>query len=339
MKRIVSLTLALALACGGSSARVSTHVTIAVAPSASVAIAPKPVTDPCARVRTEQRAFVKKAIADSASERPNEWSPEKQTVVLQAVLDGPTNLGVACHPFENGAWSIELQTLQLMPEYDSGSAEVVVVAYASGKRIVSDVTMRSGVGGMFTHVDSLPLTDYDHDGVPELWMHAEEEGVEGGHFEESRVLHFAIGAVENYAPASKLGVVQAPRDVDGDGLVDLPVNLDVVLGAGVECFGKADWSPAKLLAHARPDGTFSTTDAVAKSFPSSWCAAAPTKIASPEEALCARMWKLPRTLVSGSCTPWNCALETQQKPQAKNATRDCKDRLEAYDTAVPFTLP
>lgn len=41
----------------------------------------------------------------------------------------------------------------------------------------------------------------------------------------------------------------------------------VTLGLGARersCYGKDTWEPAKLLAHALPNGTFSTTDAVAQ---------------------------------------------------------------------------
>ncbi len=334
MKRIVSLVLV--LACGGATEH-ARSVTIASATASPVAPSPGASSDPCTRIRTEQRAFVRAAIAKSVKEDPSAWTPDRETLVEKSVVEGSENLGTACLPFPNGAWSIELKTFK--PRYGSGEAELVAVAYVGDRRLESDLTMRSGVGVMFTYVDSQLASDYDKDGVPELWMHSSVAGVDGGHFEESRLLHATKDAVVEYAPAAKLGLLGAPRDVDGDGTMDLPVNFDIVFEKGVVCDGKSQWFAAKFFAHALPDGTFSTTDAVAKSFTSSWCASPPSKVGSPEQAFCARMWKRPRTLVSSSCAPWDCRLEIAGKSQPKNATRDCEDRLDAYDATVPFTLP
>jgi hypothetical protein len=333
MKRIVSL--AVVLACGGATEHART-VTIGTtsAASASPPLAPP---DLCARIRTQQRAFVRAAIAKSVKEDPNAWTRERETIVEHFATEGTETLGTACLPFPNGVWSIELKTFKPVPDYGS-EAEVVAVAYVGDRRLESDLTMPSGT--MFADVHSQLASDYDKDGVPELWMHSHRRGRDGGHREEGRLLHATKDAVVVYAPTEKLGLIGAPRDVDGDGTMDLPVSFDIALGRGVVCDSQSDWSAAKFLAHALPDGTFSTTDAVAKSFTSSWCASPPSKVASVEQAFCARMWKLPRTLVSSSCAVWDCQLEIAGKPQPKkNATRDCEDRLDAYGAAVPFTLP
>ena len=275
------------------------------------------------------------AIAKRANE---EMTPEQERSAREAMI-GKTGMGIACHPFPNGAWSIEAKTFRAT-EYGSASADLFVVVYVGDRRVEISEPTAAGAAGMFISVGTALASDYDKDGVPEFWMHVEEEGVEGGHMEQGSLLRFDGKDVVPYGPASKLGLLSMPPyDVDGDGLIDLPTSLDIRLGEGIECGGKENWSAAKLLAHALPDGTFSTNDAVAKSFVSSWCASAPSKIASPEQALCARMWKLPRTIVSSTCAPWDCVAEANGKPQKKNATRDCQDRLEAYDAAVPFTLP
>lgn len=282
--------------------------------------------------------MAEEAIVAAKREYPG-MTQESERNAREAIV-GKRGMGLACHPFPNGAWAIEAKTLHVVPDYGSASGEVAAVVYVGDRRVEIAETTNAGEAGMFIRVASAIASDYDKDGVPEFWMRTAEDGVEGGHSEDGRLLHFDGRAVVPYVPASKLGLIGAPRDVDGDGLMDLPASLGITLGQGAECFGKSDWSAAKLLAHALPDGTFSTNDAVAKSFTSSsWCASAPSKVTTPEQAFCARMWNRPRTLVSSACTPWDCRLEVGGKPQPKNATRDCQDRLEAYDAAVPFTLP
>jgi hypothetical protein len=329
------LLATLLVAC--SHATVAPRVALPPKPPEPVATQAAP-RDLCTRVLDAERAKVDAAIVTAKRAHADWWTAEHAEDDAREAFFGKTGMGIACHPFARGAWAIELDTIELS-DPRSPSADVVAVVYVGDERHAEATKTNAGSGGMFTYVRAQLTSDYDKDGVPEFWMRSSADGVEGGHSEESRLLHFANGAVTPYGPATELGSIGEPRDLDGDGLDDLPASLGISLGAGIECFGKADWKPAAFLAHARPDGTFSTNDDVARAFVRSWCASPPAKIASPESALCARLWKQPRAAVTSSCIPWSCVLEGQNKPQPKGATQDCQDRIKAYDATPPFTLP
>jgi hypothetical protein len=306
-------------------------------PVTSSKIAPTTPPDACKRVTEQQSAKARAAVDEAKRHSPDDWAPK----VEDGVTDAIATMGIACHGFPAGAWSIEPSSLELYPQWSSASAQLVAVLYLHDQRYESTDFLHGGYGAMFTHVDSVLASDYDHDGIPEVWIHASVEGPEGGHSEQSKLLGFTNGKVVPYAKADpdKLGIIEEPRDVDGDGILDLPVSWGIELGQGVECIGQSDWSSPAFVAHALSDGTFSVDDAVARAFVKSWCPSPPSKIASPANALCARMWKMPRTAVTSSCVVWDCDLERSSKPQPKGATRDCEDRVNAYDATVPFTLP
>jgi hypothetical protein len=205
--------------------------------------------------------------------------------------------------------------------------------------------VRTGYGADFTTATASLASDYDADGIPELYVHTYEGGVEGGHSEESFLYTRLRGAVTIYPPAGSLADIGAPKDVDGDGRLDLPTSAGIRIDGPVECQGKSDWDAAVFIAHALPDGRFSTNDAVAKKFARNWCPAAPAKVSSVTDAVCARLWaSTPQTMAAArklamSCVRWDCNLEIANKPQPKGASADCEPRQNAFEATVPFTLP
>jgi hypothetical protein len=243
--------------------------------------------------------------------------------------------GLSCLPFARGAWIIEPgDDLDL-----SWSLEITTTvqfrAVVDGREVKGiSPGARVGYGGMPTTMRVQIASDYDDDGVPELWARTDEDGVEGGHFASSWLLSAHGGRISEYAPAQALGVMGVPVDVDGDGRLDLPVDRDLAVIESRSCEGRPEMRPADLLAHALPDGTFSTTDAIATERLRRWCPAIPAQIVTTEGALCARVRANPAQLVAlkatvaSSCVPWDCALGAQGKPQLPGASRDCNALID-----------
>jgi hypothetical protein len=114
------------------------------------------------------------------------------------------------------------------------------------------------------------LYDYDNDGTPEVIVaHVEwvEEGRDGiAH----TVFTVRDGAVREYAPAHAFEHIEDVIDADHDGRPDLvlpsPWRVEDTCGMdGIEHFGP------RRLAHALPDGQFSTTDTVSRAWTLSQC--------------------------------------------------------------------
>ncbi len=256
--------------------------------------------------------------------------------------------GLGCLPFVRGSWQIE-PFGDVDMQFDSLiTSNVKVAAMVDGKKLTgwspSPEGVHVGYGGMPTTMKRSLVTDYDGDGLPELWARTDEDGVEGGHFSESFILTVASGKVAPYGPTTKLGDLGTPIDEDGDGRLDLPVSLDLVTFDQNECYGKGNSDPGDFLAHSLSDGTFSTTDAVARAHVKKWCPAAPTTIKSRSDALCARIWAAPadlpviRARITASCVQWDCALEYASKPQKPGAAHECNDMLDTFDQKTSFTL-
>jgi len=105
--------------------------------------------------------------------------------------------------------------------------------------------------------------DWDGDGVSEAAVRFQVSEHEGDGASAVRLFRVRGGAVVPYAPAAPVGPIAGVRDVDGDGRPDLllPSPWHVVEHCGP---GDNEIAGPDLLAHALPDGTFSTDDAVAR---------------------------------------------------------------------------
>ena len=319
---------------------------IAPDPSASASVASRaspPPTPPdrCVDYRRRLDARLHRAVAavgDAGTTYGSEhWS---EAALKRATSDA----GLECFSFARGAWWIEPGAdLDVQSSLLLTSAETIhasVDGRALGPWSPDGSGIHVGYGGMPASLAATLVSDYDGDGVPELWVRTDEDGVEGGHFAESWIVTVHDGKIGEYAPAKGLGTIGTPVDVDGDGRLDLPVSLGVATVRNM-CFSKPDYEPADFLAHALPNGKFSTTDAVAMARMNRWCPAMPAKIATREDALCARLWaktpadvKAARAKVT-SCVQWDCSLGTQPR----GAALDGDARRETCDQKVPFTLP
>ncbi|HEX2677317.1 MAG TPA: VCBS repeat-containing protein, partial [Polyangiales bacterium] len=105
--------------------------------------------------------------------------------------------------------------------------------------------------------------DFDRDGVPEVLMYVSSVEHANSGTVEYRIYSRSGGTVHEYGPAAGLPIV-GYVDFDDDSRLDLLVDtenaLDVV---GTHSSRRPEaWG----LAHTLPDGTFSTTDAVARRY-------------------------------------------------------------------------
>ena len=289
---------------------------------------------PCDAAKKNELDALDRAIAQSRVDDPGGWTSMSREKIV--ALLGSEDVGVACHSFADGAWSLELLDMQVDPRAPRISGKLVAVAYVHGARLVEKNDPLVVAFGAVRSVAS----DFDHDGIPELVVTLSMTGPEGGDSTIAKVLTVAHDAIADYAKAPS-DITDAPFDFDGDGRLDFPTSDGVIVSPSMSCDAKDYGSAGRFLAHGLADGSFSTSDDVAKKFARKWCPAMPARIASPDDALCARLWsndKATRARVT-SCVQWDCALEAQGKPQPKGATHDCDARRETFDANVPFMFP
>jgi hypothetical protein len=108
--------------------------------------------------------------------------------------------------------------------------------------------------------------DFNGDGFPELLLHTVD-----GHHSGSGARHLSLWTfdgrtVTRYAGTEGLPIIHA-EDVDGDGRPDLILDYDNTTNdeGTSSSLTPGNWK----LAHSLPNGTFSTTDAVARGYDSS----------------------------------------------------------------------
>src|SRR6185503_16657056 len=145
-------------------------------------------------------------------------APAVSSVAVVTTVPERCDARADCASFARGAWWIDTAT----------TARETVRASVDGRAY--GPWSPSGTGIDVSGAKSLTTTlvsDYDGDGIPELYVRTDEEGVEGGHDTESWVLTLRDGAIREYAPAKGFGTIDTPVDDDDDGLVDLPVSLGV----------------------------------------------------------------------------------------------------------------
>jgi hypothetical protein len=131
-----------------------------------------------------------------------------------------------------------------------------------------------------------PLGDYDGDGHQEVLITRHWWAHEGGSGRHSTVWTFDGHGPHPYLPASDIGI-EGTADADHDGKVDL-----VTRGPydRVEAFSQVGYEypigPTIFLAHALPDGKFSSTDAVSVAYTEAACK---TATEQNEKIVCDRL--------------------------------------------------
>ena len=190
-------------------------------------------------------------------------------------------------------------------------------------------------------LEPIELFDFDGDGEPEVHVGA-SYGSEGVHERSDDLFSFKAGKVEHYAPAARFAF-EAMKDETGDGIPDLL--MSEALAGGEQCGSgfPADGSGLGFIAHALPNGTFSTDDVAARAFARIRCPKKPLVIEGLNDVLCARLWGAESARleqqVRSRFVPWDCDAEMAQRPQKATATQEYLLMLSATKTRVPFTLP
>lgn len=147
----------------------------------------------------------------------------------------------------------------------------------------------------------MPMMDYDRDGVSELILFELSSALDL--YEETyTVFTVRDGRIRVYPGLEKVKV-SSIGDYDRDGLIDVVTSESSPWNAS-NCFGMDTSSPTGLppiLYHARPDGTFSSSDEIAAAYlREQHCKAPPSTLISPEDydwemntmnaIACARIW-------------------------------------------------
>jgi hypothetical protein len=135
--------------------------------------------------------------------------------------------------------------------------------------------------------------DFDHDGVPEAWIR--HTGFMTLHTDA--IFTLRGGKIVRYAPADILPEKGFElRDVDHDGIPDLAFRHSVG-GEEAGCGAPSEiFFTDPLVAHAKPDGTFSLDDDAAQAAARQVCPAPPadlSKTKTVHDVFCARVWGVP----------------------------------------------
>ncbi|MBK8694443.1 MAG: VCBS repeat-containing protein [Deltaproteobacteria bacterium] len=177
-----------------------------------------------------------------------------------------------CVATAQGVWAIALEGFRVERGDQEGLLATGLLTWrpnagraSAGVRIGFRTDGNSGDETML-----VPAADYDNDGTPEVIVHRRERDSEAGGHHTRRVFTARAGTLEPYSPAARFLAVDGVVDADRDGRPDLV--LESPWGASSRCgyMGETHHGPA-LLAHALPDGTFSTRDDVTRAWTLSRC--------------------------------------------------------------------
>jgi len=189
------------------------------------------------------------------------------------------------------------------------------------------------------------LTDYDGDGEIEIFRAHNQQATEAEDQHEAAVLTFKDGNLTPYPPAANLSIV-VPRDVDGDGRLDLLSSGPYANVRSFNALGNGeDLVSAVFAYHSLSDGTFALDDAAAIDFTRSQCPSPPKAVSltledttggSPDLAdqlVCARLWGVSRAKIEAA---WNAVckdFDASENPFA------CKEwPLDLAKVTQPFQL-
>lgn len=198
-----------------------------------------------------------------------------------------------CVATAQGVWAIALEGFRVARGDQEGLLATGLLTWrpnagraAAGVRIGYQANSYSGDETML-----VPAADYDNDGTPEVIVHRRERDSEAGGHHTRRVFTARAGTLEPYAPAARFGAVDGVVDADRDGRPDLVLESPWAASSRCGYMGQTHYGPA-LLAHALPDGTFSTRDDVARAWTLSRCVREEGSGEAPPDVLdvaCARI--------------------------------------------------
>ncbi|MDO9020668.1 MAG: VCBS repeat-containing protein [Myxococcales bacterium] len=251
-----------------------------------------------------------------------------------------------------GTWSLRFVSLDDAADDDGLVGPVrLTFAPASGPGRYAPAPMpRPWSQGVFaTRTYALDRTfDWDHDGRPEVVVRTDTWEHEGASESVRTIFSARDGAVVEYGPAAGLnGRILGVEDADGDGRGDLllPTAWRFVDGCGMA--GIAHEGPG-LLAHALPDGGFSTRDAVARA----WVTRACEHLSSPGEfahspgdrdvwrVACARVWGAsPEHIVAALRADHRGRPRLQPGHNDQEVCYPFQDLASLALVAPPFALP
>jgi hypothetical protein len=220
-----------------------------------------------------------------------------------------------CFPAGSGAWVLMPKNVDLTMMGDGHQLLAVsipftpVYLHSNGTRAEGGVEILHQSAPIIEQEEfnaqefgiDVQLVDYDGDGHAELLLTTEDRAHE--HFERDNYILSVSGDRVRTYPALEGVDIERIEDVDEDGLPDV-VSIAVHY-PGEWCF-EMDLIPVgvpPVLYHARPDGSFSFTDEVARAFLREQCPTLPTKLVVPHDRdspswdmrarqaiACARMW-------------------------------------------------
>lgn len=250
----------------------------------------------CERIGKEQRAIVKPFLDENRR--------------LFGESDGRSIVGNLCWEDAKGAWAIVIESLTVQP----GVFQRIPMPYQGQPSATATyAVVRVDAAGKRTKTAPMPLSwppspgiafDADGDGVAEL---AYPKGAEGNYATLAIWTLGKDGSVVTYAPADGIGA-RAVADIDGDGRMDL-LYTDPFSGV-IQTFSLMDVSSMAppdgggywLMAHGKPDGTFSRDDDAARAYAKGACSDGELPKPAKDEAIeqrsmelamgirCARLW-------------------------------------------------
>jgi hypothetical protein len=174
--------------------------------------------------------------------------------------------------------------------------------------------------------DEPVLADLDGDGEPEIFVKRTGSHQNSDVIGTDQIWTYRGGQVILYPPAQRLGVIEL-RDVDGDGRLDLLTHGRYRIDAGHVCgLLSMEIFPVtgpELMAHGKPDGSFSLDDAEAKAFARTQCPRRPSRLGADRSEIghdiaCALLWGASeRDVVRGlaACAPRAARADSSDCPQ------------------------
>lgn len=181
--------------------------------------------------------------------------------------------GPLCVGTTAGAWFIRLERFEAPRDGDGALSVFGALTWQpapgpsrAGERLTLE---RRGDYGSVSYA-LVPAADYDGDGTPEVILRRDEWDDESGTDRAYKVYTLRGGEVRPYAPTSELWDIGGVVDADRDGRPDL-VRASPWRRSGACGYMGSTFEGPGLLAHSLPDGTFSTTDEVARAWTLSRC--------------------------------------------------------------------
>jgi hypothetical protein len=291
----------------------------------------------CARVDARNRAGVRAVLRRAAAFlRAHDVPGDPPTI--------PFRPGSHCAASDAGIWSLAAGSSRFLDDADDPGVNVTFTLtwrplrgdeLTAAERLVADEHVSHGASPVIERI-----FDWDNDGTPELALRDARWQGEGPTERSLRVFTARDGSVRPYAPAQALANLVASDDADADGRPDLELRSPWRAVDHSGQFEDPHEGPT-LLAHARPDGSFTLRDEIARAWVRRQCARAEHERRGTAldviDIACARAWgQSPEEVVAAA---YGVLREARQRNPGE-ASRD-EERLgfrEIASTAA-FALP